>query len=54
MLVVRCAGQHHYTTFDDFQGTLVVEVTGRKVSATALELGTEPGQFTTLPVTPLQ
>ena len=38
---------------DDFEGTLVVEVTGGSVAATALELGTEPGQFTTLPVTPL-
>ena len=37
-----------------FEGTLVVEVTGGKVAATALELGSEPGQFTTLPVTPLQ
>ncbi|MDA2938095.1 hypothetical protein MYX75_07530 [Acidobacteria bacterium AH-259-A15] len=39
---------------DDFEGTLVVEVTGGKVAATALELGTQPGQFTTLPVTPLE
>ena len=39
---------------DDFEGTLVVEVTGGRVAATALELGTQPGQFTTLPVTPLQ
>ncbi len=39
---------------DGFEGTLVVEVTGGKIAATALELGPEPGQFTTLPVTPLQ
>ncbi|MDA2931185.1 hypothetical protein MYX84_14785, partial [Acidobacteria bacterium AH-259-O06] len=39
---------------DDFEGTLVVQVTGGKVAATALELGTEAGQFTTLPVTALQ
>ena len=39
---------------DDFQGTLVVEVAGGKVAATALELGPLPGQFTTLPVTPLE
>ena len=39
---------------DDFEGTLVVQVTGGKVAATALELGSQPGQFTTLPVTPLQ
>ena len=38
----------------DFEGTLVVEVTGGNVAATALELGSQPGQFTTLPVTPLQ
>ena len=39
---------------DDFDGTLVVQVTGGKVAATVLELGTEAGQFTTLPVTPLE
>ena len=38
----------------DFEGTLVVEVTDGRVAATALELGTEAGQFTTLPVTPLE
>lgn len=37
----------------DFTGTLVVEVTGGEVAATALELGQSPGEFTTLPVTPL-
>lgn len=35
---------------DNFEGTLLVEVIGGRVAATALELGTEPGQFTTLPV----
>jgi glucose/arabinose dehydrogenase len=38
---------------DDFEGTLVVEVTDGNVAASALELGPDPGQFTTLPVTPL-
>ena len=42
------------TDTDNFEGTPVVEVTDREVAATALELGTKPGQFTTLPVTPLQ
>jgi hypothetical protein len=37
----------------DFEGTLVVEVTDGLVAATALELGSEPGQFTTLPVSPV-
>ncbi len=36
-----------------FQGTLVARVTGGQVTAMALELGGQPGQFTTLPVTPL-
>ena len=39
---------------DDFQGTLVVQVTGGNAAAAALELGTLAGEFTTLPVTPLQ
>lgn len=38
----------------DFEGTLVVKVTGGKVAATALELGTAAGEFTTLPVTALR
>ena len=38
---------------DDFEGTLVVEVTDGRVAATALELGIQPGQFTTLPVMPV-
>ncbi len=37
-----------------FRGSLVVEASGGVVIATALELGNQPGQFTTLPVTPLQ
>ncbi len=41
------------TNTDDFEGTLVVEVTDGRVAAIALELGTQAGQFTTLPVTPL-
>ena len=36
-----------------FEGTLVVNATGGQIAATALELGPAPGQFTTLPVTPL-
>jgi len=39
---------------EDFQGTLVVQVTGGSVAAAALELGTQAGEFTTLPVTPLE
>jgi len=39
---------------DDFQGSLVVRVTGGNVAAAALELGTQAGEFTTLPVTPLE
>ena len=38
----------------DFEGALVVEVTGGLVSTTALELGTQVGEFTILPVKPLQ
>ena len=39
----------------DFEGTLTVDVNSlnQLITATALELGTEPGQFTTLPVTPI-
>jgi hypothetical protein len=39
----------------DFEGTLTVEVSSLNalITATALELGSQPGQFTTLPVTPL-
>ncbi len=39
----------------DFEGTLTVEVSSlnQLITATALELGTGPGQFTTLPVTPI-
>jgi hypothetical protein len=39
---------------DDFQGTLVVQVTDGNVATAALELGTVVGEFTTLPVTPLE
>ncbi|HSR51358.1 MAG TPA: ethylbenzene dehydrogenase-related protein [Acidobacteriota bacterium] len=38
----------------EFTGTLTVEAEGGLVAATALELGSQPGQFTTLPVTPVQ
>ena len=38
----------------DFQGSLVVEVVGEgRIAVTSLEFGTRPGEFTTLPVTPL-
>ncbi len=37
-----------------FSGTLVVEVQGGEVAATGLELGNDPGEFTTLPVTPIR
>ncbi len=40
---------------DDFNGTLIMEVDdGKKAAATALELGSEPGEFTSLPVQPLE
>ncbi|MDA2933821.1 hypothetical protein MYX82_05705 [Acidobacteria bacterium AH-259-D05] len=39
---------------DDFEGTLVVQVTGGNVATATLELGTQAGEFTTLPVTPLE
>ncbi len=39
---------------DDFEGTVVVKVKGGRAAATSLELGTQPGEFTTMPVTPLQ
>lgn len=39
---------------DAFEGTLLVRSSGGRIAATVLELGTNPGEFTTLPVTPLQ
>ena len=39
---------------DEFEGTLTVEVRGGSVVATAVELGLQPGQLTTLPVTDLK
>ena len=38
---------------EDFTGSLIAEVSGGRVAATALELGSTAGQFTTLPVAPL-
>lgn len=38
---------------EDFEGSLVVEADGGLIAATALELGTSSGEFTTLPVTPI-
>ena len=62
--IIDFAGRGHLAQFinelftgtntDDFSGSLVVEVVGEGgVAGTALELGTLPGQFTTLPVTSL-
>jgi hypothetical protein len=57
------AGQGHVAQFiqeffegvpDPFTGTIVAQVTGGRVAATALELDAGAGEFTTLPVTPLQ
>lgn len=39
---------------EDFQGTLEIQPEGAKVAVIALELGMQPGEFTTLPVTPVQ
>jgi len=39
---------------DNFEGTLVVQAVRGKVAAVALELGSLPGQFTTLPVIALK
>lgn len=38
----------------EFAGTVTVSVSGGRIAATALELGSGPGEFTTLPVTPLE
>ena len=40
---------------EDFEGTLTVQVTSLNalITATALELGGDAGQFTALPVTPI-
>ena len=37
---------------DDFSGSLIAQVSGGRVAATAPELGSTAGQFTTLPVAP--
>ena len=36
-----------------FEGSVRVEADGGRIAAMALELGPEPGQFTTLPIIPL-
>lgn len=41
------------TDLTDFQGSLLVEVTGGTAAAMPLELGSQPGEFTTLPVSPI-
>ena len=41
---------------ENFEGTLTVQVGSSQsylITATALELGANPGEFTTLPVTPI-
>ena len=38
----------------EFEGTLTIEADGGLIAATALQIGTSPGTFTTLPVTPLR
>jgi hypothetical protein len=38
----------------DFRGAIVLESEGGEIAAMAVEMGHEPGQFTTLPVTPLK
>ncbi len=42
-----------YPKSGDFEGTLTVEASGGNVSGTAIELGSQAGQLTTLPVTRL-
>jgi len=39
---------------EDLEGTVSVAVSGGTVAATALEMGSGPGQLTTLPVTPVE
>jgi len=39
---------------ENFAGTLVVQSVGGPVAAVALELGSKPGESTTLPVVPLK
>ncbi len=39
---------------DNFTGTLVVQSIGGPIGAVALELGSKPGEFTTLPVVPVR
>lgn len=39
---------------EDFLGTVTATITGGEIAATAIELGTQEGEFTTLPVTPLE
>lgn len=38
----------------EFEGTLTVSAEGGTVAGTAIELGSQPGEFTVLPVTPLE
>jgi len=62
MRTVRLPPNGHYAAFvnqifpnaavNSFQGTMVIRsvTTGKQVSAVALQLGANPGEFTTLPV----
>lgn len=45
-------GNVNFEEMPDFVGTLILDFGLNKMVGTALELGTQPGQFTTLPVTP--
>ena len=38
----------------DFQGTITATAEGGTIAATAIQLGSQAGQFTTLPVTEMQ
>jgi hypothetical protein len=38
----------------EFEGTLTVTASGATVAGTAIQLGSKPGEFTTLPVSPLR
>jgi len=38
----------------EFEGTVTINAVGGQIAATAIELGSAPGEFTTFPVAPLQ
>ena len=37
----------------EFEGTVTISSVGGQIAATAIELGSAPGEFTTFPVAPL-